>query len=1162
MAHADFVHLRVHSAYSLLEGAIKVKELVKRCADEAMPAVAVTDTGNLFGALEFAMAASGAGVQPIPGTLFGVSRLDAAEAGARAGNGHGRPAAPDRLVLLAQSETGYENLLSLLSRAYLETEAGEEAHVDWSALDGRTEGLICLTGGPDGPVGRLLAENRREAAERCLDDLARLFGDRLYVELQRHDLEVENRIEPALVEMADARGLPLVATNDCFFLDEALYEAHDALLCIAEGAYVVQEDRRRVTPEHRFKSAVEMRALFADLPDACDNTVAIARRCGYMPEKRKPILPAYDTAAGRSEADELRAQARAGLDRRLEAHVYPTDQDAAAREAAAAPYRERLERELDIIESMGFPGYFLIVADFIQWAKGQDIPVGPGRGSGAGSVVAWALTITDLDPLRFGLLFERFLNPERVSMPDFDIDFCQDRRDEVIGYVRERYGRDKVAQIITFGTLQARAALRDVGRVLQLPYPEVDRICKLVPNNPASPVTLKQAIDMEPQLREAWKNERLGRMIDIALKIEGLYRHASTHAAGVVIGDRPLDRLVPLYRDPRSEMPVTQFNMKYVEQAGLVKFDFLGLKTLTVLARAVEQIRHPKDGEGSEIDLSTIPLDDAATYAMLSDGTTTGVFQLESSGMRDVLRQMKPNRFEDIIALVALYRPGPMDNIPKYIAVKNGEQAPDYLHPKLEGILTETFGIMIYQEQVMQVAQELAGYSLGAADLLRRAMGKKIRAEMEAQKKTFVEGAVARGVPQAQASMIFDQVEKFAGYGFNKSHAAAYALVAYQTAYLKANYPVAFFAASMTLDLGNTDKLNTFKQELDRLGIRLLTPDVNRSDALFAVEPVGDGSFAIRYALGAIKGVGVEAMRLVVAERDANGPYRSVFDFARRLDSRVVNKRQLENLIRAGAFDSLDANRARLLAGADVIVRTAQAAAAERELGQSSLFGGGGQAATIDTPRLPETPEWEAMERLRNEFDAIGFYLSAHPLDGANLKRVRVRTWAEVARMRSEGSVRMAGIVMAKRETKTKTDKRMAFVQLSDTTGVYEVTLFEETLFEVRSLLTVGQPLLLSVTVQPREDSVRLTATAAGDLDKAITKAGAECRVFLTDPEAVTPLAERLEQGGRGRGRVVVIVPIGGGREAEIDLQKGYAVSQAGRAALKAIAGVQEVELV
>ncbi|MEQ8967186.1 MAG: DNA polymerase III subunit alpha [Azospirillaceae bacterium] len=1165
MAHADFVHLRVHSAYSLLEGAIKVKELVKRCAAEAMPAVAVTDTGNLFGALEFAMAASGAGVQPIPGTLFGLSRPEAAEPGARAGNGHGRPAAPDRLVLLAQSETGYENLLVLLSRAYLETEAGEEAHVDWPALEGRTDGLICLTGGPDGPVGRLLAENRREAAERCLDELARLFPDRLYVELQRHDLEVENRIEPALVEMADTRGLPLVATNDCFFLDESLHEAHDALLCIAEGAYVVQEDRRRVTPEHRFKSAAEMRALFADLPDACDNTVAIARRCGYMPEKRKPILPAYDTAAGRSEAEELRAQARAGLDRRLESHVYIADQDDAARDAAATPYRERLERELDIIESMGFPGYFLIVADFIQWAKGQDIPVGPGRGSGAGSVVAWALTITDLDPLRFGLLFERFLNPERVSMPDFDIDFCQDRRDEVIGYVRERYGRDKVAQIITFGTLQARAALRDVGRVLQIPYPEVDRTCKLVPNNPANPVTLQEAIDMEPQLREARKDERLGRMIGIALELEGLYRHASTHAAGVVIGDRPLDRLVPLYRDPRSEMPVTQFNMKYVEQAGLVKFDFLGLKTLTVLARAVEQIRHPKDGPkdgraGEEIDLSTLPLDDAATYAMLSEGTTTGVFQLESSGMRDVLRQLKPNRFEDIIALVALYRPGPMDNIPKYIAVKNGEQQPDYLHPKLEGILTETFGIMIYQEQVMQVAQELAGYSLGAADLLRRAMGKKIRAEMEAQKKSFVEGAVERGVPESQASMIFDQVEKFAGYGFNKSHAAAYALVAYQTAYLKANYPVAFFAASMTLDLGNTDKLNTFKQELDRLGIRLLTPDVNRSEALFAVEPVGDGTHAIRYALGAIKGVGVEAMRLVVAEREANGPYRSVFDLASRLDSRVVNKRQLENLIRAGAFDSLDANRARLLAGADTIVRTAQAASAEREQGQSSLFGGAADSA-IEPPRLPDVPEWEAMERLRNEFDAIGFYLSAHPLDGANLKRVKAASWADVSRKPGERSVKMAGIVMAKRETKTKTGKRMAFVQLSDATGVYEVTLFEETLFDARQHLTVGNPVLLTVEVQPREESVRLTATSVGDLDNAIAKAGAECRVFLTDAAAVAPLAERLEREGPGRGKVTVIVPIGDGREAEIALDKSYAVTQAGRAALKAIAGVQEVEL-
>ncbi|NBB83646.1 MAG: DNA polymerase III subunit alpha [Alphaproteobacteria bacterium] len=1159
MAHADFVHLRVHSAYSLLEGAIRIEELVGLCSKAAMPAVAISDSANLFGQLEFAMAAGEAGVQPIPAMILPVERPDADPVAAARGGAKPRP---DRLLLIAQDRTGYENLMALISDAYLETEAGDDAHVGWAAFEGRTEGVICLTGGPEGPVGRLLADGQAELAGRVLSTLERLFPGRLYVELMRHGLAVEDRIEPALIDLAYDRDLPLVATNDCYFPTADMYEAHDALLCIADGTYVIQDDRRRVTPEHRFKSAAEMRALFEDLPEAVDNTLTIARRCSYLVDKHPPILPAFATAGGRSEVEELRAQAHDGLERRLETHVYGAEMDAAERERRAGPYRERLDYELSVIEKMGFPGYFLIVSDFIKWAKGQGIPVGPGRGSGAGSVVAWALTITDLDPMRFGLLFERFLNPERVSMPDFDVDFCQDRRDEVIEYVRDKYGHDKVAQIITFGTLQARAALRDVGRVLQLPYPEVDRICKLVPNNPAKPTTLQQAIDGEPQLRDARRADaRVGRMIDIALKIEGLYRHASTHAAGVVIGDRPLAELVPLYRDPRSPMPVTQFNMKFVEKAGLVKFDFLGLKTLTVLARAVELIRRPKDGgAGTPIDLETIPLDDPATYEMLSAGVTTGVFQLESSGMRDVLRQLKPNRFEDIIALVALYRPGPMDNIPTYIAVKNGQQKPDYLYPSLQPILEETFGIMIYQEQVMQVAQELAGYTLGAADLLRRAMGKKIKAEMEAQKKVFVEGAVGRGVDQAQASRIFDQVEKFAGYGFNKSHAAAYALVAYQTAFLKANYPVAFFAASMTLDYGNTDKLNTFKQELDRLGIKLLTPDINRSEALFSVEHVAGEDYAIRYALGAIKGVGVDAMHAVVAEREANGPFKSVFDFARRIDSRAINKRQLENLVRAGAFDPLNPNRAQMLAGVDMLVRYAQASSSEREQGQSSLFGGGEQS--IDQPKLPAVPDWEAMEKLRQEFDAIGFYLSAHPLDGANTRRLTARSWAEVQTKYSGQTVKMAGIVMAKRESKTKTDKRMAFVQLSDTTGVYEVTLFEEVLSVARPLLNPGQAVVMTVEVQPREDSVRLTASSVDDLDRAIARAGVEVRVFLDSERAVAPLHDRLEREGRGKGTVKLLVPVGDGREAEIVLSQGYAVSQAGRAALKEIPGVAAVELI
>ncbi len=1153
MPHADFVHLRVHSAYSLSEGAIRVKELVGLCRKQQMPAVAVTDTGNLFGALEFAGAAAEAGVQPIMGVLLGLARPGGRGDGA-ARNGQ-RPA-PDRLVLLAQDEAGYRNLMALSSRAFLESDQGDEPQIDWAALDGHTDGVIALTGGPGGPVGRLVAEGQGAAAEQVLRDLAGRFPGRLYVELMRHGEPVEEAIEPALIALAYRHDLPLVATNDAFFADESMYEAHDALLCIAGGTYVGEAERRRLNPEYRFKTAGEMRVLFADLPEAADNTLVIARRCHVMPNKHKPILPAYPSAAGLTEAEEMRAQARAGLERRLAATVFAPAMTEAEREAAAKPYRERLEFELSVIESMGFPGYFLIVADFIQWAKAQGIPVGPGRGSGAGSVVAWSLTITDLDPLRFGLLFERFLNPERVSMPDFDIDFCQDRRDEVIRYVADKYGHDRVAQIITFGKLQARAVLRDVGRVLQLPYGQVDRLCKLVPNNPANPVTLQKAIDGEPQLQEARRSDDAVRqLIDNALKLEGLYRHASTHAAGVVIGDRPLAELVPLYRDPRSPMPVTQFNMKYVELAGLVKFDFLGLKTLTVLDRAVRLIR----AGGGTIDLDHLPLDDARTFQMLSRGDATGVFQLESTGMRDTLKRLKPTRFEDIIALVALYRPGPMDNIPSYIKVKNGEEKADYLHPSLEPILRETHGIMIYQEQVMQVAQVLAGYSLGGADLLRRAMGKKIQSEMDAQKKLFVDGAKAKGVPEAQAAMIFDLVNKFAGYGFNKSHAAAYALVAYQTGYLKANFPVEFFAASMTLDLGNTDKLNVFRQELSRLKISLLPPDINRSEAEFAVEPLPAGGRAIRYALGAIKGVGVEAMKALVEERKANGPYRDLFGFGRRLDPRLINRRQLEGLVRAGAFDGLNPNRAQVLAAIDLLLRDAHAAASDRDSGQISLFGGPGPAAK--QPALPPVADWDMLERLRQEAEAIGFYLSAHPLDGRNPGRLGAIPSTEIERKVRAGAsrIKLAGIVIARRETQTKTGKRMAFVTLSDPGGQFEVTVFAEVLLEARPKLEPGTELLLMVETQSLPEGYRLTAQGVERLDDALSRVGSEVQVTLADAQAVPALRDLLGRFARGRGQITVRFPPNVARELEIVLPGSYALAAKERSAIKALPGVQDV---
>jgi DNA polymerase III subunit alpha len=986
MPLADFIHLRTHTAYSLSAGAIKIDELAQLCRAEAMPAVAITDSGNLFGALEFATACADSGIQPIIGIEIALVAGDQKTNGGhgqRSANGNGNeprngPQGPsvrgDRIVLLVQSEAGYRNLMRLTSHAFLDGEAGAEPALTLGDLAAANAGLICLAGGASGPIGRLIAEGQTDAAEVLLAALKELFPERLYIELMRHGLVEEARSEAGLVDLAYAHDLPLVATNNVYFPDREFYEAHDALMCIAQGRTVADDDRRRLTPEHFFRPAAEMRALFADLPEACDNTLVVARRCAFIPQPQRPILPAFPTPDGQDEATTLRRAARAGLAARLA--------DAAIDGTAAQPYRDRLEFEIDMIVETGFAGYFLIVADFIQWAKRQGIPVGPGRGSGAGSVVAWSLTITDLDPLRFGLLFERFLNPERVSMPDFDIDFCQDRRDEVIRYVQQKYGRDRVAQIITFGKLQARAVLRDVGRVLGMPYGQVDRLCKLVPNNPAHPVSLAKAIAGEPQLQEARDgDDTVARLLTIALKLEGLYRHASTHAAGVVIGDRPLAELVPLYRDPRSDMPATQFSMKWVELAGLVKFDFLGLKTLTVLARCLELLAR----RGIALDLAALPLDDRAAFDLLSRGDTVGVFQVEGAGVRDMLKKLRPDRFEDIIAVVSLYRPGPMENIPRYIAVKHGEEAPDYLHPALEEILKETHGIMIYQEQVMQIAQVLAGYTLAGADLLRRAMGKKIQAEMDAQRQQFVEGAQARGVERGRAELIFDQMAKFAGYGFNKSHAAAYALVAYQTAYLKANYPVEFMAASMTLDLGNTDKLNNFRQELGRLGIALLPPDINRSDVAFAVETdEKSGKPAIRYALAAVKGVGEQAMRELVAERAASGPFKDLFDFALRLDPKTFNRRQFENLVKAGAFEPLNPNRAQSFAAAELLVRQASRAAEEREDGQESLFGAIPESAKwgfTARPALPVVPDWAAVERLQNEFEAIGFYLSSHPLD-------------------------------------------------------------------------------------------------------------------------------------------------------------------------------------
>jgi len=1159
MSHADFIHLRVHSGYSLLEGALKVKDLVQRTKDLAMPAVAITDTGNLFGALEFSQTCAGEGIQPIIGAQLDVTpfRLSGDDENRLSNNNASIVQEPDQIVLLAQNEAGYRNILKLVSQYHLAPDGEGEPRISVDDLAAHNEGIIAFTGGSKGGVARLLVEGQGDAAEELLLKLKEIYEDSLYVEIQRHNLPAEIKSEGPLIDLAYKHDLPLIATNECFFDTEDMYEAHDALICIAGGAYVDQSGRRRLTVDHRFKSPQEMRALFADLPEAVDNTLVVAERCSVMSEPHDPLLPPAPKEVENedlSDAEVLVALAGKGLEARLEVQVYQEDMDAAAKKAAAKPYKERLEYELGIIDQMGFPGYFLIVADFIKWSKEQEIPVGPGRGSGAGSVVAWSLTITDLDPLRFGLLFERFLNPERVSMPDFDIDFCQDRRDEVIRYVQRKYGDDRVAQIITFGSLQPRAALRDVGRVLQMPYPQVDRICKLVPNNPAAPVTLQQAIDGEPALQdEIAQDDRVAKLVDIAKRLEGLYRHASTHAAGLVIGDRPLDELVPLYRDPRSDMPVTQFSMKWVEPAGLVKFDFLGLKTLTVLAKAVD---HLKD-RGIEIDIDNLPFDDQPTFDMLGRGDTIGVFQLESSGMRDILRNMKIDSFEDIIAIVALYRPGPMDNIPAYIRRKQGVEEPDYLYPNLEPILKETYGIMIYQEQVMQIAQELAGYSLGGADLLRRAMGKKIKAEMDAQRKTFVEGSVAKSVPEQKASDIFDQVAKFAGYGFNKSHAAAYALVAYQTAYLKANYPVEFMAASMTLDMQNTDKLYTFKQELERLDIDLLAPNINKSNVTFKVEETEKGG-AVRYALAAIKNVGEAAMDTVVKERDANGDYQDIADLANRLDTKSINKRQVENLIRSGGLDVLNPNRKQMYEGVAAIVSHAGAAQQERESDQIGLFGA--EESVVANIALPEIMDWLETDRLKEEFDAIGFYLSAHPLDSyvKALERLKISSYAQLEASNASGPVKIAGMVISKKERLSAKGNKYAFVQLSDASGSYEITVFSEILAASRDLLEAGSKVIINASADSK-DQLKLLANRIASLDEATAKTSAGLKIYVDDAAPLSSIKEILEREGRGRGNIILVSRIDMQTEVETSLPEKYAVSPAMAQAVKAIPGIVEV---
>jgi DNA polymerase-3 subunit alpha len=1137
----SFIHLRALSAYSLLEGALTIKKLAGLAKKSRMPALGLADHSNLFGALEFSETLAKEGVQPIIGCTLAV-RFDAAEEGARRQND-----TREHLALYAMDEAGYGALMRLTSSAFLASVDPEKPAVSFAEVAANSARLIALTGGADGVLDGLIRDGREEQARERYDRLREAFGDRLYVELQRYVAEAPLsgralHAENVLIGWAYETGVPLVATNETYFAAPEDYDAHDALLCIAGGNVVSQDGRRRLTPQHAFKSPREMARLFADLPEALACTVEVARRCCYRATVRDPILPRYSD----DEDEALSREAAEGLRRRLEKlGVAPGHEE--------KEYQERLEFELGVIRRMRYSGYFLIVSDFIRWAKGRSIPVGPGRGSGAGSVVAWALTITDLDPIRFGLLFERFLNPERVSMPDFDIDFCPERREEVIRYVQERYGREQVAQIITFGTLQARAVLRDVGRVLQMRYGQVDSLCRLVPFNPTNPVTLAQAIETEAELQaEREKDPLVRQLLDIGVKLEGLYRHPSTHAAGIVIGDRPLQELVPLFRDPRSDMPVTQFNMKWVEKAGLVKFDFLGLKTLTV----IELARKILAEEGVEIDVSALPIDDPATYRLLAQGETVGVFQFESAGMRDALRRVEPDRFEDLIALVALYRPGPMDNIPTYGLRKHGKEEPDYLHPRLEPILKETFGVIIYQEQVMQIAQELSGYSLGEADLLRRAMGKKIREEMAVQRERFVKGAVERGIERGQANTIFDLVAKFADYGFNKSHAAAYALVAYQTAWLKANYPLAFYAAAMTLDMGNTDRLAEFFRDAGARDIKIAPPDVNRSDATFCVREGG-----ITYALAALRNVGRSAVEHIVAARGGKS-YRSLDDLASRIDPRQVNKRAFESLAASGAFDTLGIDRATAFEAAETVLAHAGREREARDQGQSSLFGGMAESASRGLP-LPDVDPWTPAERLNREYQSVGFFLSGHPLEGydAILKRLELRSYAEFRQqaLRGASAGRLAAVVISRQEKRGRKGSRYAIIGLSDPTGQYEVFVFSDLLAAYGRYFEVGQMVIVRVEADARMGELRLSLVSCEPLSEQADRLGQSLRVMLDGIDALERVSRRLEPNGQGRVSFVVRLPRPS-REVEVQLPGRWRTGPLIASAIKTVPGVRAVE--
>ena len=1083
-----FIHLRSQSSYSLSEGALKIEKLVNLAKKNNMPAIALTDNNNMFGILEFSITCINNSVQPIIGTSINYLDIQTKE--------H-----PSQLNFLVMNEEGYINLLYLSSISH--TSGNNPIGIYHKDLKKYNNGLICYIGGEYNPLLILKHQNKIEEISVFINNFRNMFGQDFLFEIQRVQDPKIDGFEKEFLEYSQNFTIPIIGSNNIKYENENDYNAHDALLCIAQKLTINQTNRKVSNSEIYFKTSEQMINIFGDIPEIIENNFRIALKCNYYPKEILPKLPKFSSDQNLSESELLNLKSKEGLLLRLQEMNINSP----------SIYQERLNYELEIINNMGFAGYFLIVADFVNWAKNKEIAVGPGRGSGAGSVVAWSLSITDLDPLQYGLLFERFLNPERVSMPDFDIDFCQNRRDEVIEYVNNKYGKECVAHIITFGTLASRAAIRDVGRVLEIPYSEIDQFAKLFPYNPANPLSLDESINSDKNLKEmVASDERLSNVVDISLKLEGLHRHASTHAAGVVIGDSSIINIVPLYKDPNTSVNATQFSMKYVEKAGLIKFDFLGLTTLSIIQDSIKLIKE----NHSNFDLKHIPMDDKKTFQQLSKGEAIGIFQLESNGMGSVLRQLQPDKFEEIIAVVALFRPGPMDHIPSFCNRKHGKEKIEYLHPLLEKVLKETYGIIVYQEQVMQIAQVLSNYTLGEADLLRRAMGKKIQKEMDAQKNRFIEGAKSNKISINEASKIFDLVNKFAGYGFNKSHAAGYALLAYQTAYLKTNFPYEFMTSTLNYSIDRTDRIILLNKELSSLNIEFKKPDVNHSQAKFSIEE-NNGLKSIRFGLGAIKGVGIKSMSNLVKERENNGKFIDIIDFMNRLKGDVINKRQLEKLVQAGSFDSIETNRAKLFYNVPKFV----------EIYGGSNFKDQNQAMLFEENKLSfddsnlfdqQIDDWSSGFLLKNELEVIGFYFSSHPVSlypKNYFRHNNIIEWNQIKLNEDIKSAKIVGSILDIKERSNKEGRKYAFLTVSTLESQIELTIFSDKLNDFRNLIKEGNLLLFHIDISRDIENMRLIIRKIEDFEQTFSNQKKIINIYLQQYFEIDLLEKLFKKSNR-----------------------------------------------